>query len=197
MLIVGVHPGTAIWTSATVLNHLCKPKLEEYNTPLIIQGGNALYHGNGQHKAPFTRKSLKPTRARLVSLLDPLGRKRYCEMERFLATIKGFSCGLFHSPDFGWAIRYSLGAKTTLCTLHLLPNSFEATVALGKEMDEPLKNAAASPDLKRRIARSKAQNGKRVVRLPIRNDSDCASFKMLINLKAEALRIKNLSNTNA
>lgn len=120
-------------------------------------GGRALYHGNGQHKAPFTRKSLKPTRARLVSLLNPLGRKRYCETERFLATVAGTTSGMFHSANFGWAVRYSLGTKTTLCTLHLLPDNFEATVPLGKEMGEPLKNAAVSPDLKRRIARSKAR----------------------------------------
>jgi hypothetical protein len=129
----------------------------------------------------------------LVSLLDPLGRKRYCETERFLATIAGFSSGLFHSADFGWAVRYSLGPKTTLCTLHLLPNSFEATVALGKELDEPLKNAVVAPELKRRIIRCKAQNGMRCVRLPIRNDNDYAGFQLLINLKAEVLRAKKLA----
>jgi hypothetical protein len=153
--------------------------------------------GNGQQKTPFTRKSLKPTRARLVSLLDPLGRKRYCETERFLATVTGFSCGLFHSANFGWAVRYSLGPKATLCTLHLLPNSFEATVALGKELDEPLKNGAVTPELKRRIVRCKAQNGIRCVRLPIKNDNDYAGFQQLIKLKAEALRAKKLAITKA
>ena len=131
----------------------------------------------------------------MVSLLDPLGRKRYYETERFLATVTGSTSGMFHSTNFGWAVRYSLGAKTTLCTLHLLPNSFEATVALGKELDEPLKNAVTSPNLKRRIVRCKAQNGMRCVRLPIRNDNDCAGFKLLINLKAEALRAKKLAKT--
>ena len=153
--------------------------------------------GNGQQKTPFTRKSLKPTRARMVSLLDPLGRKRYCETERFLATVTGSTSGMFHSANFGWAVRYLLGPKTTLCTLHILPNSFEATVALGKGLDEPLKNAVASPDLKRRIARCKAQNGMRCVRLPIRNDNDCAGFQLLINLKAESLRAKKLAKTKA
>ena len=154
--------------------------------------------GNGQHKAAFTRKSLKPTRARLVSLLDPLGRKRYGEVERFLATVTGATSGLFYyGANWGWAVRYLLGAKTTLCTLHLLPNSFEATVALGKELDEPLKNAVTSSDLKRRIARGKTQNGARCVRLPIRNDNDYASFQLLINLKAVALRAKKLAKTKA
>jgi hypothetical protein len=156
-----------------------------------------LYHGNGQQKAAFTRKSLRPTRARLVSLLDPLGRKRYCEVERFLATIAGFSCGLFHSAEFGWAVRYSLGSKAILCTLHFLPNSFEATVPLGKEMEELLGNAVASPDLKRRIARSKAKNGSRCVRLPVRNDNDYAGFQLLINLKAEALRARKPAKTKS
>ena len=153
--------------------------------------------GNGQQKTPFTRKSLKPTRARMVSLLDPLGRKRYCEVERFLVTVTGATCGLFHSANFGWAVRYLLGAKTPLCTLHILPNSFEATVVLGKDLNEPLRNAVASPDLKRRIVRCKAQNGMRCVRLPIRNDNDYAGFQLLINLKAEDLRAKKLAKTKA
>ena len=54
--------------------------------------------GNGKHAKgpvhPFARKDPKPTRARLVSLLDPLGRKRYSEVERFLATINGAKAAL-------------------------------------------------------------------------------------------------------
>lgn len=140
---------------------------------------------------PFAKKDPKPTRARLVSLLDPLGRKRYSEVERFLATVSGATSGLFYyGTNWGWAVRYLLGAKNTLCTLHLLPNSFEATVALGKEMDGHLKTATFPPDLKRRIVRSKLQAGARCVRLPIKNDSDYASFQALIHLKADALRAK-------
>jgi hypothetical protein len=140
---------------------------------------------------PFAKKDPKPTRARLVSLLDPLGRKRYGEVERFLATVTGSTSGLYYyGTSWGWAVRYLLGTKNTLCTLHLLPNSFEATVALGKDMDTFLKTAPLSSDLKRRIARSKLQAGSRCVRLPIRNDSDYSSFQSLIGLKADALRAK-------
>ena len=151
--------------------------------------------GNGKHAKgpihPFARKDPKPTRARLVSLLDPLGRKRYSEVERFLATINGANSGLFYyNTTWGWAVRYLLGAKATLCTLHLLPNMFEATVPLGKEMDEPLKAPTAPAELKRRIARSKPQNGARCVRMPIKNDGDYSIFQALIGMKAEALRSK-------
>lgn len=141
---------------------------------------------------PFAKKDPKPTRARLVSLLDPLGRKRYGEVERFLATITGATSGLFYyGTNWGWAVRYLLGTKNTLCTLHLLPNSFEATVPLGKETDELLKNATTmSSDLKRRVGRTKAVNGTRPVRLPIKNDGDYASFQALIQIKAEGLRSK-------
>ncbi len=150
--------------------------------------GKQSKNGSGH---PFAKKDPKPTRARLMSLLDPLGRKRYGEVERFLATVNGATSGLFYyGTNWGWAVRYLLGAKATLCTLHLLPNNFEATVMLGRETDEPLKIAVLSPDLKRRIARSKVQSGSRCVRLPIKNDSDYASFQTLINLKAEALRSK-------
>lgn len=140
---------------------------------------------------PFAKKDPKPTRARLVSLLDPLGRKRYSEVERFLATIAGANSGLFYyGTNWGWAVRYLLGAKSTLCTLHLLPNLFEATVPLGKESDEALKTATFPGDLKRRMTRVKPLNGTRHVRLPIKNDADYASFQFLINLKSEALRSK-------
>jgi hypothetical protein len=140
---------------------------------------------------PFAKKDPKPTRARLVSLLDPLGRKRYSEVERFLATVNGATSGLFYyGTAWGWAVRYLLGAKNTLCTLHLLPNTFEATVMLGKEMDECVKTNTFSPDLKRRIAKGKVQSGARCVRMPIKNDSDYSSFQALIGLKAEALRAK-------
>lgn len=150
--------------------------------------------GNGKPKTaghPFAKKDPKPTRARLVSLLDPLGRKRYGEVERYLATVSGATSGLFYyGTAWGWAVRYLMGAKTALCTLHLLPNSFEATVPLGKEVEELLKTAVGSPDLKRRLARSKTQNGSRCIRLPIKNDADYACFQSLIALKAEAVRSK-------
>ena len=140
---------------------------------------------------PFAKKDPKPTRARLVSLLDPLGRKRYSEVERYLATILGATSGLFYYGNaWGWAVRYLIGAKNTLCTLHLLPTLFEASVQLGKEMDNALKGATLDPDLKRRLARSKVQGGAKCVRLPIKNDHDYAGFKTLIQLKAESLRMK-------
>lgn len=143
-------------------------------------------------KHPFAEKEPKPTRARLISLLDPLGRRRYGEVERFLSAVKGATSGLFYfNTTWGWAVRYVVDMKTTICVLHLLPNQFEATVMLGKEMDVPLKSAAVSSDLKRRINRSKVVNGDKAVRLPIKNDADFGCFQMLIKLKSEAMRSKN------
>ena len=140
---------------------------------------------------PFLKKDPKPTRARLVSLLDPLGRKRYSEVERYLATVQGATSGLFYYGNaWGWAVRYLIGAKNTLCTLHLLPSLFEASVQLGKEMETLLKAATLDADLKRRLARSKVQGGSKCVRMPIKNDHDYAGFKILIQLKAESLRAK-------
>jgi hypothetical protein len=162
---------------------------------VTIGNGKQVKNGSGH---PFAKRDPKPTRARLVSLLDPLGRKRYGEVERFLATIPGATSGLFYyGTAWGWAVRYLLGVKTTLCTLHLLPNMFEATVMLGKEMDELLKTATLHPDLKRRIARSKLQSGQRCVRIPIKNDADYASFQGLIKLKAEAVRAKKPAKPEA
>ena len=140
---------------------------------------------------PFLKKDPKPTRARLVSLLDPLGRKRYSEVERFLATVQGATSGLFYyGINWGWAVRYLLGTKNTLCTLHLLRNQFEASVQLGKDMEIKLKAAVLDTELKRRLSRSKMQGGMKVVRMPIKNDHDYAGFKTLIGLRAETLREK-------
>ena len=142
-------------------------------------------------KHPFARKDPKPTRARLVSLLDPLGRKRYGEVERFLATVNGATSGLFYyGTKWGWAVRYLLGTKSTLCTLHLLPNTFEATVVLSKDIDGALNSAACPLDLKRWVTRHQSQGGQRLVRLPIKNDQDYGRFQALIHLKAAALRAK-------
>ena len=141
---------------------------------------------------PFAKKDPKPTRARLVSLLDPLGRKRYSEVERFLATVQGATSGLFYyGTNWGWAVRYLIGTKNTLCTLHLLPNLFEASVQLGKEMDALIKvTPVTDPELKRRLAKSKLMAGAKVVRMPIKNDHDYAGFMTLIGFKAQALRAK-------
>jgi len=153
-------------------------------------------NGNGKSsksdsRHPFVRKDPKPTRARLVSLLDPLGRKRYGEVERFLATVAGASSGLFYfGAKWGWAVRYLVGTKNALCTLHLLPNTFEATVALGKEMDGALSGPDCPQELKRWLARHKGQPGQRLVRLPLKNDQDYGRFQALIRLKAVALRGK-------
>jgi len=146
-------------------------------------------------KHPFAEKEPKPTRARLISLLDPLGRRRYGEVERFLSAVKGATSGLFYfNTTWGWAVRYVFDMKTTICVLHLLPNQFEATVMLGKEMDVPLKSAAISSDLKRRISQSKVMNGNKAVRIPIKNDGDFGCFQMLIKLKTEAMRTNNGSD---
>lgn len=156
-----------------------------------MAGGKAkntkLSRNGGAH--PFAQKDPKPTRARLVSLLDPLGRKRYGEVERFLATVSGATSGLFYyDNDWGWAVRYMLGTKDSLCTLHLLPNSFEATVALGKDFDVRAYSKEFSSDLKRRIGRTRAANGTRWVRLPIRSDNDYGNFQDVIRAKADCLR---------
>lgn len=154
-----------------------------------MSGTDRLSRNGSKH--PFARKDPKPTRARLVSLLEPLGRKRYGEVERFLATVNGATSGLFYyGTKWGWAVRYLLGTKNTLCTLHLLPNTFEATVALGKEMDAPLNSAECPQDLKRWVARHRTQDGQRGVRLPIKNDQDYGRFQALINMRAAALRAR-------
>lgn len=147
---------------------------------------------NGKIVHPFAKKDPKPTRARLVGQLDPLGRKRYSEVERFLATVQGATSGLhYFANDWGWAVRYMLGVKNALCTLHLLPNNFEASVPLGKELETMTKTAPSlDSDLKRKLARSKNVGGVKCVRLPIRNDHDYSSFKALIALKAESLKSK-------
>jgi hypothetical protein len=143
---------------------------------------------------PFSRKEPKPTRARLVSLLDPLGRKRYAEVERFLATVSGATSGLhYYDREWGWAVRYMLGVKESLCTLHLLPQLFEATVALAKEVDLLTNGTKLAPDLRRRIGRSRPVNGTRWVRVPIRSDCDYDNFQTLIRFKAETARGKSKS----
>jgi len=138
---------------------------------------------------PFSRKEPKPTRARLVSLLDPLGRKRYAEVERFLATVSGATSGLhYYDREWGWAVRYMLGTRDSLCTLHLLPQLFEATVALSKDVDLQNNGTKLATDLRRRIGRSRPVSGTRWVRVPIRSDSDYTNFQTLIRLKAESMR---------
>lgn len=145
---------------------------------------------------PFAKKEPKPTRARLVSLLDPLGRKRYGEVERFLATIAGATSGLhYYDTDWGWAVRYMLGAKDSLCTLHLTPNSFEATVPLDKSFDLDGNGAAIQTDMRRRISRTRPEGGTRWVRMPIRGDGDYANFQALVQIKAETLRSKDGKRT--
>jgi hypothetical protein len=146
---------------------------------------------------PFLKKDPKPTRHRLMGLLDPLGRKRYAEVERFLATVNGATSGLHHfGPPWGWAVRY-LHGKNTLCVLHLLPRVFEVTVTLGKDLDEVIKTATLPNDLKRHINRSKAQNGTRDVRLPLKSDQDFGSFTALIKLKSEASKSKKSGTVKA
>jgi hypothetical protein len=138
---------------------------------------------------PFSKKEPKPTRARLVSLLDPLGRKRYAEVERFLATVNGATSGLhYYDREWGWAVRYMLGAKESLCTLHLLPQLFEATVSLSKNVDLQGNGTKLATDLRRRIGRSRPVGGTRWIRVPIRSDNDYVNFQTLIRLKAESMR---------
>jgi hypothetical protein len=150
----------------------------------------------GESNHPFAKKEPKPTRARLVSLLDPLGRKRYSEVERFLATVNGATSGLhYFDTDWGWAVRYMLGAKEQLCTLHLLPNSFEATVGMHNMLDLN-SNGAISPELKRRIARTRPVKDVRWVRMPIRSDADYSSFQHVIRTKAEYLATKEKSGSS-
>src|ERR1700749_3241966 len=116
--------------------------------PVVMSGIGKDSKNGSAH--PFLKKDPKPTRARLVGLLDPLGRKRYSEVERFLATVQGATSGLFYyGTNWGWAVRYLIGTKNTLCTLHLLPNQFEASVQLDKGIEVLLKTAVLDTELKR------------------------------------------------
>jgi hypothetical protein len=83
-----------------------------------------------------------------------------------------------------------LGAKESLCTLHLLPQLFEATVALSKDIDLLTNGTKIAPDLRRRIGRSRPVSGTRWVRVPIRSDCDYENFQTLIRCKAESARGK-------
>jgi len=157
---------------------------------MFVANGNSK-NGKKGNNHPFAKKEPKPTRARLVSLLDPLGRKRYAEVERFLATITGATSGLhYYDADWGWAVRYMLGSKEELCTLHLLPEIFEATVAL-KEAHDVASNDALITDLKRRISRTPLEGTVRWVRLPLRSDIDYQNFQTLIKIKSEIMRSRD------
>ena len=156
-------------------------------------GGSALFGRNskGRPVHPFASKEPKPTRARLVGLLDPLQRKRHGEVERFLATLSGATSRsqFYQRPKgWGWVVQYMMGSKRCLCTLHLLPGIFEATVVLGTGLDPLADGAGLPPDLRRRIRRTRPDRGERWVRLPIHGDADFAAFQALIGLKAADLR---------
>jgi hypothetical protein len=137
---------------------------------------------------PFFQEKPKPTRARLVGLLDPLGRRRYGEVERFLATLNGTSSGLqFNVKEkWGWVVQYSLGSKNPLCVLHFSPNQFMATVDLDSKCD--LDNLEIPPDLKRKLARAKPVKGCRRLSLPLKSDADYQNFQSMIRAKASLLR---------
>lgn len=150
---------------------------------------------------PFAKKDPKPTRARLVGLLDPLGRRRYAEVERFLAGISGATSGLYYygtqgGEPWGWAVRYLMSDKTALCTLHLLPETFETTITANKEMQEAVKSAGLSAETRRRIGRCRVSAGARWIRLPLKNDADFRAFKIIIQLKSDCRRSGKTSAGN-
>jgi hypothetical protein len=158
-----------------------------------VVGGSALLgrNGKGRPTHPFASKEPKPTRARLIGLLDPLRRKRYVEVEQFLATVNGAmsKTHFYQTPkNWGWAVQYMVGSKHCLCTLHFLPGILEATVVLGTGLEPLADGAGLPPDLRRRIRRTRPVRGERWVRLPIHGDSDFAAFQALIGLKAADLR---------
>jgi hypothetical protein len=160
-----------------------------------FEGENRAMSSKKTVEHPFAKKDPKPTRARLVGLLDPLGRRRYSEVERFLAGISGATSGLHYfgtqnGVNWGWAVRYTQGDKAVLCVLHLLPETFEATIAANKEMQEALKATEISTETRRRIGRSKGSASSLMIRLPLKNDADFAAFKILINLKASCKKAK-------
>jgi len=85
---------------------------------------------------PYAHRNPKPKILNLIGLLDLRQRANYHKMARSLKRLPGVHAELIYfGSSWGWALRYRRG-DATLCTMHMLPDKFEATLTVTRSLEE-------------------------------------------------------------
>ena len=85
---------------------------------------------------PYAHRIPKPKILSLMGLLSAQQRASYRKIARSLKRLPGVHAELnYYGSSWGWALRYRRG-DATLCTMHMLPVKFEATVTVTRSLEE-------------------------------------------------------------
>jgi hypothetical protein len=85
---------------------------------------------------PYAHRIPKPKILDLIGLLSARQRANYRKIARSLKRLPGVHAELnYFGSSWGWALRYRRG-DASLCTMHMLPARFEATVTVTRSLEE-------------------------------------------------------------
>ncbi|MBI3448705.1 MAG: DUF3788 family protein [Acidobacteria bacterium] len=85
---------------------------------------------------PYAHRVPKPKILDMIALLRASQRANYRKLSRSLKRIPGVHGEMnFYGSSWGWALRYRRG-DATLCTVHMLPEKFEATITVTRTLEE-------------------------------------------------------------
>jgi hypothetical protein len=117
---------------------------------------------------PYAHRTPKPNVVSLIRLLTTPQKRNYRYLVRSLKRLPGVHGELnYYGKEWGWALRYRRG-DAMLCTLHLLPRRFEATITVPKGLEDwALGPNHLSPATKRDLLSLTRQVPTKMLRLPL------------------------------
>ena len=136
---------------------------------------------------PFSHPDPKPKIFELLRLITPRQKQTYRNVSRSLKRLAGVHATLnFYGKEWGWALRYSRG-DATLCTLHFLPSSLEATITVTRKLEDwGLGPNHLSPGTKRSLLSITESPSTKMLRMPLGNPLRARDLVKMVRFKVQS-----------
>ena len=136
------------------------------------------------HANPYALRVPKPKILHLIGLLGSRQRANYRRISRSLKRLPGVHAELnYYGSSWGWALRYRRG-DATLCTMHMLPSRFDATVTVTRSLEEwAMGPNHLSPTTKRDLVSLRRYSHSHWLTMPLSSERRARDLLRMIRFK--------------
>jgi len=133
---------------------------------------------------PYATRTPKPKVVDLIALLGNRQRSNYRKISRSLKRLPGVHAELnYFGSSWGWALRYRRG-DAILCTMHMLPAKFDATVTVTRSLEEwAMGPNHLSPTTKRDLVSLRRYAHTKWLTMPLSSDRRTRDLLRMIRFK--------------